>query len=63
MAYEKDLDDPEIYVVGGIQHYITTNMGKYEIVWKTGEIECGIHGIAELDDVYRMIDSMYGGTA
>ena len=62
-AYEKDLDDPEIYVAGGVQHYITTNMGKYEIVWKTGEIECGIHGIAELDDVYRMIDSMYGGTA
>lgn len=62
IVYEKDLDDPEVYNAGGVQHYITTNMGKYQVVWKNEEIECGIYGVCEIDDVYRMIDSMYGGT-
>lgn len=61
-AYEKDLDDPEIYVAGGIQHYITTNMGKYKAVWKTGEIECGIFEVKDKNELYRIIDSIYGGT-
>lgn len=62
IAYEKDLDDPEVYDAGGIQHYITTNMGKYKAVWKTGDIEGGIFEVTDKNELLRMIDSIYGGT-
>lgn len=60
--YEKDMADPEIYEVNGIPHYITTNMEQYQVLWRSGLIECGIYGVIAKDDVYRMIDSIYGGS-
>lgn len=59
--YEIDSLTPETYEVDGIKHYITTNKGTYSALWKTGELECGIHGIKSKDDVYLIIDSIYGG--
>lgn len=61
VAYEKDLEDPELYKAGGVQHYITTNKGKYKAVWKNGDFECGIFEVSEKNELLRMIDSIYGG--
>lgn len=61
LVYEKDIDNPELYEAGGIQHYITTNMGKYRAVWEMGEIECGIFEVPDKMELLRMIDSIYGG--
>lgn len=50
IAYEKDLDEPERYDAGGVEHYITTDMGKYKAVWKAGEIECGIFEVSDKNE-------------
>ena len=57
--YEKDPGQPELYKVGGITHYIMTNDGKWQALWKNGMVECSISGVEKKSELLKMIDSIY----
>ena len=59
--YMKDQGDPEVYTAGGVEHYIFTNVGQYEAVWRNEGFECCISGFDSRDELIKVIDSIYGG--
>jgi|GEM_PF-2473176 len=59
--HQKDAEDPEIYVSGGVQHYLMTNMGEYKVVWSHDNYESNISGLSDKDELIRIIDSIYEG--
>jgi len=59
-GYEKDPDDPEIYVVNGIEHFIMTNMDDYRATWIDGNFRVCISGLGSREELIKMINSVYG---
>lgn len=59
--YSKDGGDPEIYVSGGVEHYIMTNMDRYLAVWQRDDFECSVSGFESREELIKTIDSMYAG--
>ena len=57
--YQKDTSLQEVYVSGGIKHYITENLGNLSIAWTNGNVEGYIQGELTLDEVRQMINSIY----
>ena len=57
--YEKDANDVDVYTVGGIEHYIMTNLSESKIVWQNGDITGSISGAFNIDEAKKMIDSIY----
>ena len=57
--FQRDNDFSEIYTTRGIEHYISTNMGNYLVVWANQNWECSISGIPTKKELFRMIDSIY----
>ncbi|MDO4566693.1 MAG: DUF4367 domain-containing protein [Oscillospiraceae bacterium] len=57
--FEKDESDPTVYEVGGIEHYIFTNMGQYCAAWLNGNFECGIFGLNSEEELHAIINSIY----
>lgn len=60
VAYQKDEDNPEEYVAGGITHYISSNEESFLCVWMNENIECSITGVSSRDELIKIIDSIYG---
>lgn len=58
---EKNSTNPEIYMVGNIEHYVMTNVDSnlYVAVWKNGDFDCAIYGVPTKDTLIQMIDSIY----
>jgi hypothetical protein len=59
--YMKDEGNPEVYTAGGVEHYIFTNVGQYEAVWRNEGFECCLSGFDSRDELLKVIDSIYGG--
>lgn len=57
--YEKDDSEVEIYVTGGIEHYIFSNLKIYTAAWCTGNLECSISTTLPKPDLEKSIDSIY----
>ena len=57
--FQKDAEQPEIYVQNGVEHYIMENTGTYLAAWTDDGLECSITGVPTLDEMYKMIDSIY----
>lgn len=58
-AFEKNLTDPVLYEIGGITHYIMSNMDSCSAVWVNDDVECNIHGIKDVGEMKKIIDSIY----
>lgn len=58
---EKDSSDPDVYTVGGVDHYIMTNMGDYSVAWVNDGYECEIMNVSSEKELYDIIDSIYMG--
>lgn len=58
---EKDDMEPVVYKVKGVQHYIVSNLGRYNATWVNEGYECTVTGIPSLEEAYQMIDSIYRG--
>lgn len=58
-VYEKDTEDKVVYIAGGIEHYIITNLQNREIVWQNGNIKCCIIGQFTKEEAEKMVDSIY----
>lgn len=58
-VYEKDDGEVEIYVAGGIEHYIFSNLSFYTAAWCVDNLECSISTNLPKEDLLRDIDSIY----
>lgn len=57
---QKSMDDPEVYEVSGVEHYIMTNNGDLVVVWRQDDCECCIGGNGLVSgDLKIIIDSIY----
>ncbi len=61
VQYQKNDGDPEVYGMGGISHYIMSNMGEYFATWTNGRVECSFSGFTSREELIRMINSIYEG--
>lgn len=59
LIYEKIADDPESYIVGGIQHFILKNNLSNTVVWHIGELDCSISTTLSENELKQIIDSIY----
>lgn len=57
--YEKSDNDVLEYDARGITHYIFPNNGKWGAVWIDGLVEVAIHGDLTVEQLEKMIDSIY----
>lgn len=60
VAYQKDEDNPEEYIAGGIKHYISSNDGECRCIWINENVECSISGVDSRDELIKIINSIYG---
>ena len=58
-TYEKTFQNPEIYVVDDIEHYIVDNSDTILAAWYVNNIECSINTTMSESDLKRVIDSIY----
>lgn len=58
--FQKDEGAPVPYAAGGITHLLATNAGRPVAVWANGPAECGVIGDITMEELVRMIDSIYG---
>lgn len=57
--YEKDIDAVKMYEAGDVEHYIFDNNGRIAVTWYVGDFECSIRADISVEEVERMIDSIY----
>lgn len=57
--YQKNDDTVTEYSVNNIDHYIMNNNGRYGVSWTNGNAECSIQGDLTLNDLKKMVDSIY----
>ena len=57
--YPKDVVEPEIYTVKGVEHYLIINEGLYQAVWANGDTVCTLYGLESKEELLRIIDSIY----
>ena len=58
-TYQKDDETVQILETGGVTHYIMDNNGNISVMWSNGCVEGYIQGDLSLDNLQRMIDSIY----
>lgn len=58
-TYEKVSGKPEIYVAGGIEHYIIQNSDTCIAAWYVDNLECSINTSLSILELERAIDSIY----
>lgn len=58
-TYQKDAGDPVPYEAGGVTHLLFTNAGRASAVWINGAVEGAISGDISMEDLMKMIDSIY----
>ncbi|MCI8810279.1 MAG: DUF4367 domain-containing protein [Oscillibacter sp.] len=56
---EKDDSEVQIYVTNGIIHYLYWNLDHARASWYNGDIECDISADVPMDQLVKMIDSIY----
>ena len=58
-TFPRDDAVPEVYSVGGIQHYISTSGGKYFAAWTNDGYGCLIMGVTDRAELEKMVESVY----
>ena len=58
-SFQKDEGDPVLYEAGGVIHMLGTNAGRPIAVWANGPAECAVSGDITMEELERMIDSIY----
>ncbi len=57
--FQKDEGDPIPYESGGITHLLSTNAGRSVALWANGPAECAISGDITMEELQKIIDSIY----
>ena len=56
---EINAEDVEIYLAGGIEHYLMADVKQRKATWNNGNWECRISGDLSREELLFMIDSIY----
>lgn len=59
--FEKDENEVEIYEKNNMKHYIFQNIGQVQAVWNDSRVVYNIHGDVSVEEIKKIINSMYGG--
>lgn len=57
--FQKDEGDPIPYEAGGVTHLLSTNAGRPVALWSNGPAQGAISGDITMDELKRIIDSIY----
>lgn len=57
--FQKDEGDPVPYEAGGVTHLLSTNAGRPVAMWANGPAECAVSGDITMEELQKMIDSIY----
>ena len=57
--FQKDEGDPIPYESGGITHLLSTNAGRSVALWANGPAECAVSGDITMEELQKIIDSIY----
>lgn len=57
--YEKDEKEIAHYMAGNIEHYIFHNNNNVTVAWSVNSLECSISTTLPVDELEKMIDSIY----
>jgi hypothetical protein len=60
-AFEKDENKVEIYEKSNIKHYIFRNLDQVQVIWDDINGAYNIHGDISVEDMKKIINSIYGG--
>lgn len=60
-TYEKDEREVQSYTVNGITHYIFHNYDRVAATWFNKNIECSVHADCTVQEMKKIIDSIYKG--
>jgi hypothetical protein len=60
-AFEKDKNEMHLYEKNGVSHYIMSNLGQLQAVWRQNNSVSNIRGDISLDEMKKVINSIYGG--
>ena len=52
-------DDVEVYLAGGVEHYLMADVKQRKVLWNNGPWECYIAGDLTREELLLMIDSIY----
>ena len=52
-------DDIEVYLAGGLEHYLMADVKQRKVLWNNGPWECYIAGDLTREELLLMIDSIY----
>lgn len=58
-TYQRDNTGVEVYEINGIEHYIMNNKENISAMWTNGCVEGHIQGELSIEDLQRMMDSIY----
>lgn len=58
-THAKDAGDPDIYTIGEVDHYITSNDNKYMAIWYQGNYEVFFFGFPSQLELIKTINSIY----
>jgi len=56
---EINAEDVELYLAGGIEHYLMADVKQRKVTWQNGNWECKISGDLSREELLLMIDSIY----
>ena len=59
VVFEKNADEVVSYDIRGIPHYIFSNSVTNQAVWYCDSLMCSISGEIEIDELEKMLDSIY----
>lgn len=60
-SFEKDESELQIYEKNDIKHYIFQNINQIQAVWSNSNIVYNISGDVSVEEMKKIINSMYGG--
>lgn len=52
-------EEPEVYVINGIEYNIFENIERTSVVWRLGNLECSFKGNFSSKEAKNMIDTIY----
>ena len=59
VVFEKTADEVAFYDIEGVPHYIFSNSATNQAVWYCDSLMCSISGEIEIDELEKMLDSIY----
>lgn len=58
---EQESSNVEAYSIGGLKHYLLSDLNRQKAFWQNGEFECQVFGTVTRQEMKDIVDSIYEG--